>query len=45
MRVLEHVRRRVPTLDEDRAMSADIETIAEMIGSSDIERACAVKVN
>ena len=45
MRVLEHVRSRVPTLDEDRAMSADIETIAEMIASSDIERACAVKVN
>jgi histidine ammonia-lyase len=45
MRVLEHVRSRVPTLDEDRAMSAEIETIAEMIASSDIERACAVKVN
>ena len=45
IRVRDYVRTGVPTLDDDRATSRDIETIARMIASSDLERACALKVN
>jgi histidine ammonia-lyase len=40
-----HVRERVPALDEDRSTSGDIETIASMIASGDLERACPTKDN
>jgi histidine ammonia-lyase len=39
------VRRRVPALERDRTVSADIETIADMIAAGDLERASARKVN
>ena len=44
-RVHDAVRRRVPTLDEDRATSRDLDAIAAMIESGDLDRACGVKVN
>src|SRR5688572_17197208 len=39
------VRAHVPTLDEDRPPSPDIERIATAIARGELERACAVKVN
>ena len=44
-RMLAHVRTSVPTLEHDRSTSRDIETIAAMIASGDLERACVLKVN
>jgi histidine ammonia-lyase len=44
-RMLAHVRERVPTLDRDRSTSRDIDVIAVMIATGDLERACALKVN
>jgi histidine ammonia-lyase len=45
VRVHAAVRERVPTLDEDRATSRDIDAIAELIASGEVERACGVNVN
>jgi histidine ammonia-lyase len=39
------VRAHVPTLDEDRPPSPDIERLATAIARGELERACAVKVN
>ena len=39
------IRSRVPTLDEDRPPSPDINEIVTMIESGELERACAMKVN
>ena len=44
-RVLNCVRTHVPTLDDDRPPSTDIDRIASMIASGELERACTVKVN
>jgi histidine ammonia-lyase len=45
MRVHEAVRARVPTLERDRPPSPDITTIAAMIETGDLDRACTRKVN
>ena len=39
------VRRHVPTLESDRPPSRDITTIASLIESGDLDRACELKVN
>jgi len=44
-RVHEFVRARVPTLDDDRPPSIDIDVIVTMIEGGELERACAMKVN
>ena len=44
-RVHAAIRERVPTLEEDRPPSRDIEEITNLIARGDIERACGVKVN
>ena len=44
-RVHNCVRTHVPTLDDDRPPSTDIDRIASMIASGELERACSVKVN
>jgi len=44
-RVHDCVRARVPTLDDDRPPSIDIDVIVTMIESGELERACAMKVN
>jgi histidine ammonia-lyase len=44
-RVHEFIRARVPTLDDDRPPSTDIEIIRAVIASGELERACAMKVN
>src|SRR5262245_11057688 len=44
-RVRHRVRARVPTLEDDRPPSRDIELITELIVAGEIERACAMKVN
>ena len=44
-RVHNCVRTHVPTLDDDRPPSNDIDRIASMIESGELERACAMKVN
>jgi len=44
-RAHECVRARVPTLDDDRPPSTDIEIIVTLIDSGELERACAMKVN
>ena len=44
-RVHDCVRARVPTLDDDRPPSPDIDVMTTMIESGELERACALKVN
>ena len=44
-RVHEFIRARVPTLDDDRPPSPDIEIIRAVIATGELERACAMKVN
>jgi histidine ammonia-lyase len=44
MRVHETIRARVPMLERDRPPSHDIAQITAMIETSDLERACALKV-
>jgi histidine ammonia-lyase len=44
-RVHEFVRARVPTLDDDRPPSIDLDVIVTLIESGELERACAMKVN
>jgi histidine ammonia-lyase len=44
-RVHAMVRAHVPTLVSDRPPSRDIQQIARLIESGDIDRACAMKVN
>ena len=44
-RVLAHVRGSVATLEHDRPTSRDIDVIAVMIATGDLERACALNVN
>ncbi|MGH7607145.1 MAG: aromatic amino acid lyase, partial [Gemmatimonadales bacterium] len=39
------IRRRVPTLDDDRPPSRDLAEITRLVASGDLERACATKVN
>ena len=39
------VRARVPTLDDDRPPSRDIDLMTTIIQSGELERACAMKVN
>jgi histidine ammonia-lyase len=45
MRVHARVREEVPSLENDRPPSHDIDAIAALIASPDFERACAMKVN
>jgi histidine ammonia-lyase len=45
MRVHRAIRARVPVLEHDRPPSRDVRTIADMIDSGELERACAYKVN
>jgi histidine ammonia-lyase len=44
-RVHDFVRARVPTLDDDRPPSRDIDVITTMIESGELEDACTMKVN
>ena len=44
-RVHDHVRAHVPTLDDDRPPSIDIDRITSIIQSGELDRACAMKVN
>jgi histidine ammonia-lyase len=44
-RAHEYVRARVPTLDDDRPPSIDIDRMTAIIQSGELERACAMKVN
>ncbi len=44
-RVHERIRQQVSTLEDDRSTSADINAIAAIIASGELERACAMKVN
>jgi histidine ammonia-lyase len=44
-RVHDCVRARVPTLDDDRPPSIDIDAITAIIESGELDRACAMKVN
>src|SRR5688572_2097620 len=44
-RVHEFVRARVPTLDDDRPPSTDLDVIVTLIERGELERACAMKVN
>ena len=44
-RVHDFVRARVPTLDDDRPPSIDIDVITAIITSGELDRACAMKVN
>src|SRR5687768_9751861 len=44
-RVHAAIRSRVPTLEEDRPPSRDINAITDLIARGDVERACGVKVN
>ena len=44
-RALQCVRAQVPTLDDDRPPSRDIDLITAIIQSGELERACAMKVN
>jgi len=45
MRAHDFIRSRVATLDADRSTSGDLASIADMIASGELERACAMKVN
>ncbi len=44
-RVHAHIRTQVPTLDDDRPPSRDIDAITAMIERGELERACAMNVN
>jgi histidine ammonia-lyase len=44
-RAHDFIRARVPTLDADRSTSGDLASIADMLASGELERACAMKVN
>jgi histidine ammonia-lyase len=44
-RVHAAIRSRVPTLEEDRPPSRDVNAITDLIARGDVERACGVKVN
>ena len=44
-RAHDFIRSRVPIVDADRSTSRDLGSIAEMIASGEVERACATKVN
>jgi len=44
-RVHAAIRSRVPTLEEDRPPSRDIDAITDLIARGDVERACGMKVN
>ncbi len=44
-RVHAFVRARVPTLDDDRPPSHDIDVVTRLIESGDLDRACAMNVN
>jgi histidine ammonia-lyase len=45
MRVHARVRKEAATLVDDRPLSRDIATIAALIASNELDRACAMKVN
>jgi histidine ammonia-lyase len=44
-RVHDFIRARVPTLEDDRPPSRDLDVITRLIASDEIENACAMKVN
>jgi histidine ammonia-lyase len=45
VRVPEFVRTRVAVLEDDRPPAPDIDAIAQLIESGELERACAMNVN
>ena len=45
MRVYDFFRARVPALEHDRSLSPDLGVIAELIASSNLDRACVLNVN